>query len=71
MPGPGRAGLHRVAGVIGRHLDIAPEGLVLARVPQAVTGIGIARGGPVGADQGPIQAQEGLALLAHLLEDLV
>lgn len=71
----GRAGLdradpHRVAGVIGQHLDIAPEGLVLAREPRIggpsrLTGMQCA-----GVDQGPIQTQEGLALLAHLLEDL-
>ena len=65
-----RAGLHRVAGVIGQHLDVGAEGLVLAGVPHVVAGIAIGRGDPVGADEGPIQAAEGLAVMLHALDDL-
>src|SRR3712207_9590546 len=45
---------------IGEDLHAAAEGVVLARVPQVVAGLG-AGGHPVGRHQGAVEAEEGQA----------
>ena len=60
---------HGVAGMVSQHLDVGAKFRVLAGIPQ-VAGIGIADRNLVGADQGPVQAHEGLALLPHPPDDL-
>ena len=56
--------------MIGDDLDVATEGLVLPGVPQVVAGGGVAGGDAVGADEGPVQAHEGLSLVSEPGEGL-
>ena len=65
-----RAGVHREPGVIHHHLHVAPERLPLARVPQVAARVGVALSDPVGADQGPVQADERLFGRAQPIQDL-
>ena len=70
----GRAGLHRTGPhrkprVIGQDLHVTAEGPVPTGVPQVVAGLG-ASGDPVGADQGPVQADERLAVPAEPVQDV-
>ena len=65
-----RAGVHREPGVIHHHLHVAPERLPLARVPQVAARVRVALSDPVGADQGPVQADERLFRSAQPVQDL-
>ena len=70
----GRAGLHRTGPhrkprVIGQDLHVTAEGPVPTGVPQVVAGLG-ASGDPVSADQGPVQADERLAVPAEPVQDV-
>jgi len=64
-----RSGPHRKTSVIGQDLHVAAKGPVLTGVPQVVAGLG-ASGDPVSADQGPVQADERLAVPAEPVQDV-
>ena len=55
---------------IHHHLHVAPERLPLARVPQVAARVRVALSHPVGADQGPVQADERLFRSAQPVQDL-
>ena len=64
-----RSGPHRKTSVIGQDLHVAAKGPVPTGVPQVVAGLG-ASGDPVSADQGPVQADERLAVPAEPVQDV-
>ncbi len=55
--------------MVGDDLDVAPEGLVLARVPRVVAPLG-AGYDPVGADKSAVEAHEGLTLVVQVPQDV-
>ena len=55
---------------IHHHLHVAPEGPGLARIPQVAARVRVALSHPVGADQGPVQADERLFRPAQPIQDL-
>ncbi len=60
----------RGAGRGGEELDVPPELLVLAGVPQVVT-VGGDPGDPIGADQDPVEDQVARSLVMAAAENLV